>query len=260
MNRVKIRENSEINLNKEVMKLSVIVPAYNEENRIAVTLEHINSYLVKQAYDYEIIIVVNGSTDRTYEVAKKIADEELQKAVIVEIKEPGKGNAVKRAILDNASGDIILFMDADEATPLSEVDKFFPYFEQGYDIVIGSRYLNPSTVTVKQPFYRVFLSRGSNMLIQWLAVPGIKDTQLGFKAFKHNCAKDIFRYITVKGWGFDFELLTIAMRRGCKIKEVPVAWAEPGHSHLPLSAYINSLFDLFKIKVKAIRGDYNKNI
>ncbi len=242
------------------MKLSVIIPAYNEEKRIAATLEEINSYLGRQTYDYEIIVAVNGSTDNTYGIVKGLEAAEIKKAAAMYIKEGGKGNAVKRAILEKASGDIIMFMDADDATPISEIEKFLPYFEKGYDVVIGSRYLDPSTVKVRQPFYRIVLSRLSNVLIQMLAVPGIKDTQLGFKAFTNACAKDIFRFVRVKGWGFDMEILTAARARGYKIKEVAVSWTEHGGGHVPLKAYLQSLSDLFKIKFRLMAGAYNKNV
>src|SRR5437016_5016882 len=128
------------------MKLSVVIPAYNEEERISATLYDIDSYLSKQDYDYEIIVVVNGSTDRTYEIVKKLEATDIHRATAMNLTAGGKGNAVKRGILDKASGDYILFMDADNATPISEVKKFFRYFEQGFDICIGSRYLDPETV------------------------------------------------------------------------------------------------------------------
>lgn len=239
-------------------KLSVVIPAYNEEKRIAETLKNLDGYLEKQSYEYEIVIVVNNTKDRTYEIVQELEKTTVQNAKAINLKEGGKGNAVKRGILEAASGDIIMFMDADNATPISEIEKFLPYFEQGYDVVIGSRYTNPDLVKVKQPFYRILLSRLSNMLIQVLAVPGIKDTQLGFKAFTNTAAKEIFPLVTVLRWGFDMEVLTIALARGYKIKEVGVSWTEHGGGHVPLSAYVESLIDLFKIKLRSISGKYKK--
>lgn len=238
------------------MKLSVIIPAYNEESRITQTLQSIDGYLEKQNYDYEIIVVVNGSKDHTYDVVKQLETTSVQKAVAMNLAEGGKGNAVKRGILEKATGDIIMFMDADNATPISEIEKFLPFFEQGYDVVIGSRYTNPDLVKVHQPFYRVLLSRMANLLIQLLTVPGIKDTQLGFKAFSKTAAKDIFSLVTIMRWGFDMEVLTIALKRGYKIKEVGVSWTEFGGGHVPLKAYIESLLDLFKIKIRSLSGKY----
>lgn len=239
------------------MKLSVVIPAYNEEKRIKTTLKDVNAYLSKQDYDYEIIVVVNNSHDKTYEIVKDLEATSINKASAMNLKEGGKGNAVKRGILEKASGDIIMFMDADNATPISEIEKFLPYFDKGYDIVIGSRYTNPKLVKHKQPIYRVVLSRLSNILIQFLAIPGIKDTQLGFKAFTKKSAKDIFKIVSILRWGFDMEVLTIGLAHNYKIKEVGVSWTEHGGSHVPLKAYIESLVDLLKIKINSINGKYH---
>lgn len=239
-------------------KLSVVIPAYNEEKRITETLQSVDGYLEKQAYDYEIVVIDNNSKDRTSEVVKGLQATTVQKSSVVVVKTPGKGAAVKTGLLEATTGDIVMFMDADNATPISEIEKFLPYFDQGYDVVIGSRYTNPDLVKVHQPFYRIVLSRMSNLLIQFLAVPGIKDTQLGFKAFTATAAKDIFPLVTVLRWGFDMEVLTIARTRGYKIKEVGVSWTEHGGGHVPLKAYIESLIDLFKIKLRSMSGRYNK--
>jgi dolichyl-phosphate beta-glucosyltransferase len=240
------------------MKLSVIIPAYNEEKRITDTLQNVDGYLKTQNYDYEIIVVVNGSHDNTFDVVKNLEASTIQKATAINLVEGGKGNAVKRGILDKATGDIIMFMDADNATPISEIEKFLPFFDQGYDVVIGSRYTNPDLVKVHQPFYRILLSRMANLLIQMLTVPGIKDTQLGFKAFTNKAAKDIFNYVTISRWGFDMEVLTVALKHGFKIKEVGVSWTEHGGGHVPLKAYVESLLDLFKIKWRSISGKYKR--
>lgn len=239
-------------------KLSVVIPAYNEEKRIAETLKNIDSYLEQQSYDYELIVVVNNSKDRTFEVVNDLEKTTIQKATALNLKEGGKGNAVRRGIIEKATGDIIMFMDADNATPISEISKFLPYFDQGYDVVIGSRYTNPDLVKVHQPFYRIVLSRMSNLLIQFLAVPGIKDTQLGFKAFTNKAAKEIFPRVKVLRWGFDMEVLTIALARGYKVKEIGVSWTEHGGGHVPLMAYVESLIDLFKIKLRSLSGVYKK--
>lgn len=240
------------------MKLSVIIPAYNEEKRIESTLKNLDSYLEQQPYDYEIIVVVNNSSDKTESIVKQLESTTIHRASAMNLKEGGKGNAVKRGILEKATGDIVVFMDADNATPISEIAKFLPFFSQGYDLVIGSRYTNPDLVQHKQPLYRVVLSRLSNILIQFLAVPGIKDTQLGFKAFTQKSAKEIFSRVSILRWGFDMEVLTIALARGFKIKEVGVSWTEHGGSHVPLKAYLESLLDLFKIKLRQISGVYKK--
>ncbi len=237
------------------MKLSVIIPAHNEEKRIGETLMATDAYLEKQNYEYEIIVVDNNSTDKTDSVAHDLFETSVQKARLIKEAIPGKGAAV-RAGVQNAKGDYIIFMDADNATPISEIEKFWPYFRQGFQVVIGSRYVHESNVTRKQPLYRIVLSRLSNLLIQAVAVPGIHDTQLGFKAFTKASADNIFKYVSITGWGFDMEVLTVARTHGYKIKEVGVLWREFGGSHVPLKAYLQSLRDLIKIKLKVLSGRY----
>jgi dolichyl-phosphate beta-glucosyltransferase len=241
-------------------KLSVVIPAYNEEKRIEATLNSIDSYLEKQGYDYEILVVDNGSRDKTVEVVKRLAQTTVQNARVLEqppiVPGNNKGNAVKKGILE-AIGEYVVFMDADNATPISEIEKFWPHLESGIEVVIGSRYQDPSSVKIRQPLYKVILSRMSNMLIQIVLIPHIKDTQCGFKAFKTNAGKEIFKRITIYGWAFDMELLAIALKLSYRIKEVPVSWEEHGGSHVPLKAYIQSLLSLFIIKWRALTGKYS---
>jgi dolichyl-phosphate beta-glucosyltransferase len=242
------------------LKLSVVIPAYNEGKRISATLEDIDQYLARQHYDYEIIVVDNGSNDNTSEIVKneqgKIKGLNL---VRFEKSVGAKGSAVKLGILEHSHGDYVVFMDADNATPVSEMEKFWPYLEYGQaQVVIGSRYVQNANVTEKQPFYRIFLSRIGNLLTRFLVDPTIKDTQLGFKAFTQKAAREIFSRVTILGWGFDMEVLTIAKKHGFKVKEVGVLWRERGGSHVPLKGYIETLLDLLKIKLNAILGKYDR--
>lgn len=237
-------------------KLSVIIPAYNEERRIEKTLRDVDNYLRKQNYEYEIIVVDNHSNDHTAEIVRKLAETSVQELKLSERHVKGKGATVQAGIFES-QGQYCVFMDADNATPISEIEKFWPYLEEGIEVVIGSRYLDSSLVKIRQPFYRIVMSRLSNTLIQLMLIPHIKDTQCGFKAFHTIAAKKIFGIITIFGWAFDMELLAIALKLSYRIKEVPVSWEEHGGSHVPLKAYIQSLVDLFKIKWNALTGKYS---
>ena len=239
------------------MKLSVIIPAHNEEKRIEQTLSSVNEYLSAQGFEYEVIVVDNGSTDKTDTVIEDLVRRGLKNVRVLKVHLPGKGATVKAGI-EQAVGDFVMFMDADNATPISEIAKFWTHFDQGYSVVIGSRYLAGAQVTKKQPLYRIVLSRGANLLIQMVALPGIKDTQMGFKAFTRESAKKIFKFVRISGWGFDMEVLTIARVNGYRIKEVPVLWREFGGSHVPLKAYVQSLIDLGVIKIRALFGKYKE--
>lgn len=231
------------------LHLSVVIPAHNEESRLPGTMRSVGDYLRRQTYRSEIIIVVNGCQDRTPELAAAEAKRLAVPVRVLNLTESGKGRAVKAGVLA-ASGEIIIFMDADNAAPIAEIEKFWPAFSEGYQVVIGSRYLDKRTVKRAQPLYRIILSRLSNDLIQLLLLPGIKDTQLGFKAFTRAAAQNIFSRTTIWRWGFDMEVLALARSGGYKIKEVPVVWTEYGHSGLPLRAYGEALFDLFRIVFK----------
>ena len=237
-------------------KLSVIIPAYNEANRIEKTLLDVDSYLEKQPYDYEIIVVDNNSNDHTADVVSKLEATTIRNARVVTERTKGKGAAVRRGMME-AQGEYSVFMDADNATPISEIQKFWQYLESGIEVVIGSRYQDPNTVKIRQPLYRVIMSRLANTLIQIVLIPHIKDTQCGFKAFKSTAAKEIFRNVTIFGWAFDMELLAIALKLSYRIKEVPVSWEEHGGSHVPAAAYIQSLLDLFRIKWHTLTGQYS---
>ncbi len=239
------------------MKLSVIIPAFNEGERIAPTLESIAEYLKNQEYDSEVIVVSNGSTDNTVEVAESFNRKIKNLRVLDTPAKGGKGYAVQKGML-KAQGDFAVFLDADNATKIQEMDHFWKYFEQGYDVVIGSRALPASVITNKQPWYRVLIGKGGNLLIQALLLPGIKDTQCGFKAFSKKARKSIFPYLTIYAWGFDFETLAVARSKGFNIKEEPVTWHDDGDSKVkPVDAAISTLKELFLIRKNLNKGIYD---
>jgi dolichyl-phosphate beta-glucosyltransferase len=240
------------------VKLSVVIPAYNEGKRIRPTLVDVDKYLEKQPYMYEIIVVDNGSTDDTAAVVAGYRNEvENSAAYVLPEPCPGKGCAVQRGIA-KARGEYIVFMDADNATRITEMEKIWPKFEEGYDVVIGSRRIAGSKLSKKQPWVRETLGRLANLLIQILAVWGIKDTQCGFKAFTKKAARDIFSVVTIERWGFDIEVLALARKFGYKIAEVPVTWYHVETELIGGSSYTNTFSDLLKVWWNSLSGKYEK--
>jgi len=239
------------------LKLSVIFPAYNEENRLGKTLTLVREYLDKQGYNYEVIVVDDGSTDVTAKLVEEFMRSWSRLKLIKQPKNMGKGAAVKTGIMA-AKGDFILFSDSDGSTPIEEIERLWPYAKE-WPVVIGSRHCPGAKVHIKQVWHRIWLSRGSNLLIRILAVPGIWDTQCGFKLFQHDAAKAIFSHVTVRRWGFDFESLLIARHLGFRIKEVGINWYnDPQSSVRAGKEAIKTLVDLFKIKLRLLRGGYDK--
>ncbi len=224
------------------MKLSVIIPAYNEAKRIKKTIFSVQEYLKKQNYDYEIIMVNDGSKDNTAEKAKetgvKVIDNKINR---------GKGAVVKQGML-GAQGDYRLFMDADNSTKINNLDKFWQFFNQGYDVVIASIGLKESEILEKTGWHRRMLGKFAKYLIQIIMFWKIKDSQRGFKCFTKKAAEKIFPKLTIMRWGFDIEILALAKLFNFKIKEVPIIWQNIGKSEVNLKSYFKTLLELFKIK------------
>lgn len=239
----------------EEIFLSVVIPAYNEEKRLGATLKSAADFLAKQKYNSEVVVVSDGSTDKTVELAKSFANQIPNLLVINEKENRGKGYGTRIGML-RAKGQIRLFMDADNSTSLEQIGNFYPFFEQGYDVVIGNRDLKESTIKVHQSRFKELLGDFGNWLIQLLAVSGIEDTQCGFKAFTARAAEQIFKRMTIDKWGFDIEALAIANKLGYKVKAVPVVWINDPNSKVKLGGYINTLIELLKIKRNLITGKY----
>lgn len=238
--------------------LSVVIPAYNEENRIKKTLESIAGFLSRQSYKSEVLIVCDGVSDRTAEVSRLFSGRIPNLRVIENKENHGKGYVTRQGMLE-AKGERRVFMDADNSTSLNQVDGFLPFFEQGYDVVIGDRDLKESKIAVHQSRFKELLGDFGNFLIQSLAVPGIRDTQCGFKVFSKNASEKIFSKMTIDRWGFDIEALALAFKFGFKIKTMPVTWVNDPNSKVKLSGYINTFVDLAKIKWNLMTGKYDKN-
>lgn len=235
--------------------LSIIIPAYNEEHRLPRTLEQIFTFLDKQSYTAEILIVENGSNDRTFEVAQKFAKQRKRVHLFREEKR-GKGNAVRRGMLE-AQGLYRFLCDADLSMPIPEVNKFLPPVLKDVDIAIGSREVS-GAVRYNEPHYRHFTGRIFNTLIQWLVLPDLEDTQCGFKCFRAEVAEDVFRYQTLTGWSFDVEILYIAERKGYRIQEIPINWYFKADTKISVFQDSWQMFlDLLTIRRNARRGLYD---
>ena len=230
--------------------LSVVIPAYNEENRLGPTVARIQEYLAGQSYTSDILVVNNASTDRTGEVARatgvKVIDEPRR----------GKGAAVRSGMLA-ALGDYVLFSDADLSTPIEEVEKLLASVRERYDIAIASRGLPESNIVKRQPWYRELVGRLGNVLVRMAAVRGIADTQCGFKLFPREVAQKLFRVARLTGAAFDVEVLFVAQRRGLKIAEVPVTWIDsPDTRFNRVTDSLDALKDLVRIRINWLLGRY----
>jgi glycosyltransferase involved in cell wall biosynthesis len=235
--------------------LSVIIPAHNEENRLPDTLEQVLHFLEGQPFTSEVIIVENGSVDKTFEVAQRFARENDNVRVLQS--ERGKGAAVKRGMLE-AQGEYRFMCDADLSMPVEKIKKFMPPALEDFDIAIASREAK-GAVRYNEPTYRHLGGRGINFIIQTLILPGLNDTQCGFKCFRASVANDIFGLQTLHGWSFDIELLYIARKRGYRIHEIPIHWYH--HPETKVSALHDALLmirDIFRIHANARRGAYNE--
>lgn len=201
--------------------LSIILPAHNEEQRLPETLLQVDQFIKTQSFGIEVVIVENASSDRTLEIANVYAEQHKNVLVIHE-EQPGKGLAVKQGMLA-ASGEYRFFCDVDFSMPIDEIPRFIPPQLTGVDIAIASREAR-GAIRYDEPFYRHVIGRVFNMMVWILALPGINDTQCGFKCFSAEASEKLFPLQTITGWTFDVEILAIAKQLGYKIVEVPIPW------------------------------------
>ncbi len=228
--------------------LSIVIPTYNEERRIEGTIDSINSYLSKQSYTFEIIIVDDGSKHPLQDIIDQRYRNQPNIRFIRNPKNTGKGFAVMLGVL-NARGKNILFSDADLSTPIEEVEKLLYHFEKGYHISIGSRGLADSKIEVHQGWPRETMGKLFNILVQILLLKGLTDTQCGFKCFKRDVAHLLFSRQKIYGFCFDVEILFLAKKSGYRIREVPIRWKNSVPSKLnPLWHSLEMLLDLLKIR------------
>lgn len=228
-------------------QLSLIIPVFNEESRLIEPLARVSEYFAGQSYTSEILVVDDGSADRSVEVAENAGLGEQLRVVRHEINR-GKGAAVRTGMAE-ARGRFALFSDADLSTPIEEIEKLWPRFDDGCDVVIGSRALPDSQIEVHQPWVREMMGRTFNLLVRILVVPGIHDTQCGFKMFSRRAVDTLFPRCRLDGWTFDVELLAMAHQEGMKVAEVPVRWINSPDTRVrAISASLQMFGDLLRLR------------
>lgn len=234
--------------------LSIVIPAHNEEKRLPRTLEQVFAFLDQQDFSAEVVVVENGSSDRTLEIAQGFAARHPQLRVL-QNEERGKGLAVRRGMLE-ASGQYRFICDADLSMPIEEVVKFIPPALSDFDIAIGSREAS-GAIRFNEPAYRHWGGRAINLAIRLLILPGLQDTQCGFKCFTAEAAERLFQLQTLPSWSFDIELLYLARRAKMRIREIPIHWYFDADSKVKaVRDALNMLKDIFRIHRNARRGQY----
>ena len=242
---------------RTTMWLSVIIPAYNEEKRIKNTLVKIGSYLADKKYDYEIIVVNDGSTDETANVVEGTKPKVANLSIISNTKNRGKGFAVRQGLLV-AKGEYRLFLDADNSASIKEIEKFFPYIKQGYDIIIGSRDIKGANIILAQPRHRKFLGNIYRFMVKIsTGLSGFYDTQCGFKMFDKKSINDIFPKCKINGWSFDVEILVLAKKLGYSVKEVPINWTDSVGTKVKIKGSVVAVYDLLKIGLGSKKANKN---
>ena len=236
--------------------VSIIIPAYNEEHRLSASLDRVASFVAEQAYPIEVVIVDDGSQDATAAIVEQFAQTHPF-FHLLRVSHGGKGSAI-RAGIGHGQGEYLAISDADLAVPIEELSKFLPPALDGYDVAIASREAKGAK-RFNEPYYRHLMGRVYNLLVRLAVVPGIQDTQCGFKAFRREVARELFPYQTIEGWGFDVEILFIAQRFVYRIVEVPVTWYYGSESKVrPVKDTVGMVRDLWQVRSNARRGVYDR--
>ncbi len=242
---------------KPFLFLSIVIPAYNEETRLQNTLPQVAKFLTMQPYKAEVVVVDDGSVDRTAEVVEQIA-RQYSCIRLIRATHGGKGHAVKTGMLQ-INSEYAFLCDADLAMPITELPKFLPPLQNGYQVAIGSRE-GQGAVRYNEPFYRHLMGRVFNWLVKTMAVPGFEDTQCGFKCFHHSVRSDLFSHQTINGFGFDVEVLYIALKRGYRIIEVPIDWYYQTESKVhPIRDTLRMIRDIMAVRRNDRLSLYQKN-
>ncbi|HEX6737253.1 MAG TPA: dolichyl-phosphate beta-glucosyltransferase [Vicinamibacteria bacterium] len=235
------------------VQLSVVIPAYNEAERLPPTLERVLGYLRGRGVSHEVVVVDDGSRDRTVARARAVGGDTV--TVLANEVNRGKGYSVRRGMLA-ARGARRLMTDADLSTPIEDLERLAARLDDGYQVAIGSRALPDSNVEIHQPWYRENMGRVFNAAVRLLALPGLKDTQCGFKLFSAEAAQAAFSRAQLDGFSFDVEALFLARRLGYRIAEVPVTWRNDAASRVGLWGGFRAFPDLMRIRWNALRGRY----
>jgi dolichyl-phosphate beta-glucosyltransferase len=243
-------------LNPQNPFLSIVIPAHNEEKRLPPSLAKIDAFLSQQTYTYEVIVVENGSHDRTSDVVRTFAQTHPY-VRLIEVQTRGKGLAVKAGMLE-ACGEYRFICDTDLSMPIEEIAKFLPPQASGYDVLIGSRE-GKEARRIGEPEVRHLMGRILNFIVKVAAVPDFEDTQCGFKMFHRHAAEDLFRVQRMTGIGFDVELIFVAKRRGYRIKDVPITWYYDADSRMKLvQDSLRILLEIWEIRQNWRRGLYDR--
>ena len=239
------------------MYLSIIIPAYNEEKRLPKTLIEINNYLSKQDYHYEIIVVNDGSKDQTAQETKKVMSVVKNLKLIDNKKNQGKGAVVKQGMLA-AQGDYRLFTDADNSTSIDQLEKVLPWFNKGFDLVIGSRDVKGAVLDPPQPWLRnAILGKGFKLYRKLIVgLWQIQDTQCGFKCLSSKAAQDIFPKCLIDRFAFDPEILILAQKQNYQTKEVPIHWKNDLESKVNFKSMVKMAIDMVQIRINLIKSRY----
>lgn len=239
---------------------SIVIPAYNESGRIPATLKQVVCCVRERGWDAEVIVVNDGSTDGTADVVREFARTAPEVRLVENRGNRGKGYSVRAGMLQ-ALGEIAMFTDADLSSPIEEAERLFAAIAAGADIAIGSRWLERDRQTQRQPLYRQFFGRCFNAVTRLVMSLPFADTQCGFKAFTRHAAQTVFQLQTIERWGFDPEILFIALKRGFRVVEVAVSW---GHDERTRMSYIKDgakmLEEIATIRWNALRGRYGKDV
>jgi dolichyl-phosphate beta-glucosyltransferase len=241
-----------------MIDLTVVVPAYNEEKRIAETLRRIVAYLDRRGTGFEIVLVDDGSADRTVECARSAVPDEGRLRVLRQPANRGKGRAVREGMLAGR-GRMLLFSDADLSTPIEDLPRLEAAIDRGADVAFGSRAVRGSEVVVRQPLYRQTMGKAFNLMVQALLLPGVRDSQCGFKLFRREAGRRIFAAQRLEGFSFDVEVLFLARKMGLRIAEVPVRWYNSPESRVhPIRHSLQMLRDLIRTRLASWSGTYRE--